>query len=331
VVAVVTPEQTVVLGYGATTAGGTTRPDGDTPFQVASLSKVYTGLALARQVANGDLTPSAPAGTIVGADLATALAGTSFTLADLATHHAGFPVFPSNLVDRDGDGAPDPGADPLSPATGYARDDLERFLSGFTPTPDAPYAYSNLGAGLLGIALTDDLRLSSYHALLRRLVADDLGMAQTWGAVSVMDAGAQARVAQGYALQKGVRVPGLLAEMGVLAGGGEIVTTGNDLASLLVALTGARPTALDDAAAIAVTPVASGPNADTELGYAIEIEHLPDGDRFGKAGGTASYTSYLSFRRAPAVGVVVMTSCGGFTAVRDLATAIDDRITALTR
>ena len=331
VVTVVTRDQSVVLGFGGTEARGATRPDGDTLFQIGSISKVFTGLALARLVTTGALGANDVGISHLGADLQPPIAGATFTLRDLATHHAGFAYMPANLVDRDGDGARDPDADPLSPATAYSRTDLARYLADVPPPSSTGYAYSNVGAGLLAIGLQDHLHASGFDGVLRQLVTDVLGMHDTWGEVGAMTAEATSRVARGYAVANGNRVQGHLAQMGVLAGAGEIVTTGNDIARLLTALTGAEPSALDDAVALAVTPSASGPDAETDLGYAIEIEHLADGDRFAKGGATPSFTAYLSFRRDPAVGVLVMTNCGSFMSVRELATEIDDRITALAR
>jgi CubicO group peptidase (beta-lactamase class C family) len=331
VAVVVTPERSLVLGYGATEAGGTTRPDGDTLFQIGSVSKVYTGLGLARLVASGELAADDPAAAYLAADLQTPLAGTTFTLVDLATHHAGFPEMPSNLIDRDGDGVPDPGADPLSPGTGYSRDHLRTFLEGFTPEPGAPFQYSNVGVGLLGIALEDHLGAGGYDAVIASLVTGDLGMTSTWGELGAVDAAALARLAQGYAVQGDGRVIGHPGQMGVLAGAGEILTTGDDLALLLEALAGIRSTALDEAIALAVVPVASTGVADTEMGYAIEVEHVAGGDLFHKGGNTSSYTTYLVFRRDPRVGVAVMTSCGRFMATTELALRIHEEVTALVR
>ncbi len=328
VAVVVTSTGTRVRGYGATAAGGATVPDAATLFQIGSISKVITGLALARQVADGALTPATPALTIGGADLRAAMPTATFTLAELVSHHAGFPTMPANLVDRDGDGQRDPTADPLSPARGYARADLLRAV---TPLPlggAAPYLYSNLGLGLLGVLLDDHLALPDNHALVTAPLAP-LAPTSTYGTVAAIPADARARVAQGYALGGGARVTGELAEMGVLAGAGEVTTTGADMAALLAALTGQTATPLAPAVALALTPIAASNQPDVELGYAFEIRHEPGGERYTKGGATASYTAYLSFHRAPAVGALVLTSCGGFDAAHDLAIAIDDRLVAI--
>lgn len=328
VVAVVTPDEKVVRGYGGVVANGAP-PDGDTLFQIGSISKVFTGLVLAREVAAGHMHATDPAPPYLAADLETPLAGATITLADLVTHHAGLPEMPSNLLDRDGDGKRDPTFDPLSPGKGYTRADLASYFGGTPPPSPAGYKYSNLSLGLLGLALEDQLGAQSYDTLLREHVLDDLGMHDTWGLVSAIAPEALGRAAQGYAVTHSQRAPGKLAEMGALAGAGEVTTTGNDAARLLSSLTGITRSPLDEAVALAVSPLAPSSKTEIEIGYGIEVEHLADGDRFNKGGATASQTAYLSFRRDPAVGVMVMTSCGSFNAPRTLATTINDRVTAL--
>ncbi|GEM_PF-1856467 len=334
VVALVTPDGARVLGYGATHAAGSMVPDGETLFQVGSVTKVFTGLALARLVASGDINVENPANMDLAADLAPALVGSGITMAHLVTHRAGLPNMPGNLVDRDRDGVPDPGHDPLSPAAGYARADLVVFLDQFTPlhAPGAAYAYSNAGVGLLAVALQDHLGMDNFHAVLSAQVTSTLGMDETWGEIDVIAAPALARLAQGYASVNGTIIPGHLAQMGVLAGSGEITTTGNNMLLFLSAVTGNTSTPLDAAVDLALAPLAGGPPGQ-DMGYAFEIEPRVDGDVFTKGGVTSSYSAFLAFRREPRVGVLVMSNCGGFFApkAKDLALAINQGLSDLSR
>lgn len=327
VVAVVTPAGTAVRGYGAMVAGGTQAPDPDTLFQIGSISKVYTGLVLARLVADGQLAIDGVALDAGGADLRAAMPGATFSLADLVTHRAGFPTMPANLIDRDGDGAPDPGADPLSPGRGYSRADLRAGITGLPLDTAGSFRYSNLGLGLLAVIVQDHLGLASFDAVLAAQLAP-LGATSTWGNVAAIPADAQARVVQGYALRAGQRVAGHPAEMGVLAGAGEVMTSGRDAARVLAALAGQAPGPLDPAIALAIAPLAPSGMAGVDMGYALEVRHEASGDRYTKAGETPSFTAQLSFHRSPPVGAYVMTACGGFTGARELALAIDDALVA---
>lgn len=141
---------------------------------------------------------------------------------------------------------------------------------------------------------------------------------------------ALARLAEGQTIEGTTRVPGIPGRMGVLASAGEIVTTGDDMALFLGALIGARSTPLDAAIALATTPLAAGPDG-RDMGYAIEIEHRADGDVLRKGGNTSSYSAYVMWSRSPATGVAVMTSCGSFMAVVELAEELHDGARALAR
>lgn len=318
VVVAVSPTGDVVRGYGATEANGTRRPDDSTLVQVGSISKVFTGLALARLIeartwAEGDTLVAR-----LAPDLAAPLRGATVTLTDVVSHRAGFSPMPPNLVDRDGDGTRDPSIDPLSPAGGYSRADLIRALATATPTQQA-YRYSNYGLGLLGQAIADQLGVAGNHEVVQRMVARDLAMESTYGEIRALDAAALARVAQGYATGPRGRTRGSLASMGVLAGSGEVVTSGADMRRLLRALTGLDRTSLASAIGRVLVPLGSGARVGAEIGYAVDIERRPDGVVYGKAGETPSYTAFMAFRVEPPAGVAVMSTCGGFDATTTLA------------
>lgn len=313
VAVIVTPAEERMGGWGATTLGGSVSPDASTLFQIGSLTKVFTGLAMAQRIEEGAFGPDTRAGELLAEDLRGASASWP-TMAALITHHGGLPAYPSNLVDRDGDGRRDPGIDPRSPAAGYGRADLRAALASWTSPSDAPYSYSNVGSGLVGLALQDQLGLESHDETLRRTVTSELGMRETWGEVSAIPPEARARLADGHAREGDARVIGIPGQMGVLASAGEIVTSARDMRLLLRALTGLERTGLAGAISRATTPLAAGPDG-REMGYAIEIENLAGVVRYRKGGNTSSYAAYLLWSTSPQVGVAVLTNCGGFMSV----------------
>ena len=322
VAVIVTPTEELVAGWGATELGGARVPDSTTLFQIGSLTKVFTGLAVARLVEEGEFTADAPAGALLAADLRDAVS-TWPSMAALVTHHAGLPTFPSNLVDRDADGVRDPGIDPRSPAAGYGRGALRASLAAWSPLPDEPYRYSNVGVGLAGLAVQDHLGLAGHDEVLQRLIADDLGLEDTWGEVAAIPAAERARLATGYVVEGTARATGIPGEMGVLASAGEIVTSGRDMRRVLRALVGLEPTPLAAAIARATVPLADGPEGRA-MGYAVEIEESAGRVRFRKGGNTSSYAAYLIWSTSPPVGVALLTNCGSFMRVVDLAAALHD-------
>lgn len=320
VAVVLTPTESRIGSWGATTLGGAIRPDATTLFQIGSLTKVFTGVAMARQVGTGAFSLDEPADTLLGADLAEARA-TWPTMGALITHHAGLPAFPANLVDRNGDGRRDPGIDPRSPAAGYSRLDLRDELETWPPPASDLYLYSNVGIGIVGLALQDSLGLTNHHETLRRLITDDLGMKDTFGELSAIPDAARVRLSTGHVVEGGRRVAGIPGQMGVLASAGEVVTTAADMERWLRALTGLESTPLAPAVLRATTRLAEGPEG-RGMGYAIEIEAFGGVTRYRKAGNTSSYGAYLLWSTTPPVGVVVMTNCGGFRRVVTLAEAL---------
>ncbi|MDQ2187542.1 serine hydrolase [Alcaligenaceae bacterium A4P071] len=120
--------------------------DGDTIFEIGSVSKVFTTLLLGEMVARGEVTLDDRVDRYLPEGVTTPKrAGKSIRLVDLATHTSGLPRLPANLKPAD---LSDPYAD-------YTPDKLYGFLSSYQLPRDigATYEYSNLGTGLLGDAL----------------------------------------------------------------------------------------------------------------------------------------------------------------------------------
>ncbi len=317
-------------GFGATVAGGDAVPDGSTIFQIGSVSKVYTGFILAQLVADGAVSlPDAVTGSL-GSDLNAMPCLQGVTLGHLVAHYASLPKMPANLTDRDGDGLVDPGISPLSPAEDYSRANLADFLDTFVPAvaPGTQYRYSNVGSGLLALALADRGGDADFHFLLRRMVLDDLGLDSTFGRHAAIGATDLPRVAQGYALLGGQRTVGSLAGMGCLAGAGEVATTGTDLLAFLNVLIGIPGAGMSAAARLATTPLAISVAPDS-IAYALDIISVDGARWYTKGGATPSYTSFIAFRRDLPLGVAVLSNCGGYTRVKSIALEILDRLGAL--
>ena len=156
-VGVAAPEGTWLAGFGETALGSGVAPDGDTLYEVGSITKVYTGLLLADAHLTGvarlgdPLATHLPRGTAVPS-----VAGQPIRLVHLATHSSGLARLPSNLR-----------ADAADPYAAYGAADLYAGLAAARPTrtPGEAYAYSNFGAGALGHALVRAHGFADYEAL----------------------------------------------------------------------------------------------------------------------------------------------------------------------
>ncbi len=122
---------------------GAAKPD--SVFEIGSITKTFTGLALAQLIEQGKVKTDTPVRELLTAGVVTKPAGAEITLLDLVTQHSGLPRMPTNF-------AP---ADPDNPYADYGASQLEAFIGqvGVGKPANAPFLYSNLGVGLLGHAL----------------------------------------------------------------------------------------------------------------------------------------------------------------------------------
>ena len=170
VVGIVDPAGKRVLAYGTMGVGDTRPVGGDTVFDLGSVTKVFTALLLSEMAQRGEVALNDPAQKYLPPDVHLHThGGNHVTLADLATHTAGFPSRPADL-------------DPSDPrqAHGYPADLLYQFLSSYVPTrdPGTHYQYSSVGYGLLGEVLARQAG-RSYEDLLKERITQPLGMNDT--------------------------------------------------------------------------------------------------------------------------------------------------------
>jgi CubicO group peptidase (beta-lactamase class C family) len=143
VAGVVEPNVCRVVAYGNLAHVDPRTLDGDTIFEIGSVSKVFTSLLLADMVNRNEVNLDDPAAKYLPEHVRMPQrSGKSITLLDLSTDSSGLPNLP-NLKRKD----------PTHPyAGGYSVDDLYQFLSSYElpRDPGSEFEYSNLGAGLLG-------------------------------------------------------------------------------------------------------------------------------------------------------------------------------------
>ena len=137
-----------VIAYGALDKGDSRLLNGDTIFEIGSVTKVFTSLLLADMVARNEVALNDPIAKYLPSDVKTpGRNGQSITLEDLATHTSGLPRLPTNFAPKD----------PANPYADFSVPQLYEFLSTYTLSRDigSQYDYSNLGGGLLGHLLHD--------------------------------------------------------------------------------------------------------------------------------------------------------------------------------
>jgi CubicO group peptidase (beta-lactamase class C family) len=158
-----------VFSYGAATP--------DSVFHIASVGKVFTGLALAHMIEEGVVRLAAPVRELIpGAGLARPADGRpEITLRDLVTHESGLPPMPVDFRPRD----------PANPFADFDAGRLHSFLAarGVARSRAGSFRYSNVGYGLLGHALAVRAGVD-YEGLVRQRITAPLGMMDTSVALS---------------------------------------------------------------------------------------------------------------------------------------------------
>ena len=145
VVGVIGPQGRKVIPYGHRSQADPRPLNGDTVFEIGSVSKVFTALLLADMVRKGEVALADPVAKYLpaGAKIPERN-GRPITLVDLATHTSGLPFMPDEL--------------PVFSASAAANNSdapLYRFLARYqlTRDPGTEWDYSNIGYWLLGQAL----------------------------------------------------------------------------------------------------------------------------------------------------------------------------------
>ena len=293
VVGIVTPNERRVVGYGRLTPDNPQMVDGNTIFEIGSVTKVFTALLLAESSRRGEVGIDDAATEHLPSAARTAVSvGKPITLADLATHTSGLPFWPSNIPAN---------AEGVRLMSGYTVDELYRFVSTF----DVPagvgsrWAYSNMDAGLLGLALAHRAN-ASYERLLESRVTTPLGMNST---VIAVVPPMQSRLAVGHdktlAAAPRWSVPALL-------GAGSLHSTVNDLLTFLSATMGHVESPLAPAFRSMLATQRKGPAFQQALGWWVFTN--AETQIITHVGGTLGFASQIAYDPKRQIGVVVLSN-----------------------
>jgi D-alanyl-D-alanine-carboxypeptidase/D-alanyl-D-alanine-endopeptidase len=317
VIGIITPAGRRLVAYGGREPGDRRPLDGDTVFEIGSVTKVFTGLLLADMVRRGEVALTDPIATYLPPGTRTPTRnGRAVTLVDLATHTSGLPRLPTNFHPKDD----------ANPYADYTVADLYGFLGSFQLPRDigSTFEYSNLGDGLLGHVLALRAGLD-YETLVRTRITEPLALSST--AITLTPA-LRARLAPGHDVQLH---PAGTWDFPSLPGAGALRSTANDLLTLLAAFLGDRPTPLGPAMAAMLTPRHGTDSADLAIGLSWLIRTAPPPVVIWHDGGTGGYRSFIGFCPKTHVGVVVLANAYTPEGVDDLgAHVLDPTIDART-
>jgi len=316
VVGVVDAHGRRIVAYGNLEKGDPRPLNGDTIFEIGSVTKVFTSLLLADMVQHGEVALSDPVAKYLPAEVKVPERGDrKITLVDLSTHTSGLPRLPSNFHPKD----------PANPYADYTTEQLFQFLSSYQLTCDigSRFEYSNLGGGLLGLALARRAG-TDYEALVRSRIAEPLGMTST-GITLTPEMRARLAVGHDASLKA---VPNW--DFQALAGCGALRSTANDLLTFLAANLGyvKSPLAPAMASMLAVRRPTSTPTLG-DIGLAWRIAKTSDGELVWHNGGTFGYRSFIGYDAKTGVGIVVLSNTFTNAGVDDIGMHLLDPHAAL--
>jgi D-alanyl-D-alanine-carboxypeptidase/D-alanyl-D-alanine-endopeptidase len=303
VVGVIEPKGRRVIAYGALDKDDKRPLDGDTVFEIGSVSKVFTSLLLADMVQRGEVALIDPISKYLPAGVKTPeRGGRSITLQDLSTHTSGLPRLPKNFAPKDHS----------NPYADYSVEQLYQFLSTYELTRDigSQFEYSNLGGGLLGHVLSRRAGMD-YEALVRSRICRPLGMNNTRITLSPE---LKAHLALGHN-QEMKPVPNW--DLPTLAGAGALRSTANDMLAFLAAnLNTKSPLAPAMAAMLKVRRPTGSVGLEIGLGWFIVTR---DGNEIvWHNGGTGGYRSFVGYDPKRHLGIVVLSNAETAAGVDDI-------------
>ena len=292
VVGVVSPEGTHVFGYGRKLKGEDGSPDGDSLFEIGSITKVFTGLVLAGMAEEGLVKLDDPVRTLLPEGVKVPARGDKeITLLNLSTHSSALPRVPLALLFA---GLENPYAkfQPEQLYEALAATELQKDIGGQSE-------YSNLGVGLLGHALA--LRAGmSYEELVKQRVCQPLSLADT--TVTLSDE-QRARLATGHTAEG---EPTGNWDFDALAGAGAIRSTAHDMLRFASAQLGLTESPLAAAIATSQQVHFDGEGGRYGLGWVLQKARGGELDFIWHNGGTGGYCSFLGIVKQKQLGVVVL-------------------------
>lgn len=223
------------------------------------------------------------------------------TLADLATHMSGLPRMPDNFEP----------ANETNPYADYTTEQMFAFVSSYQLPRDigSEYEYSNLGAGLLGQALTQRAG-KGYEALVQERITGPLAMHSTAIELSPRLSG---RMATGH---NEVLAIAPNWDLPAFSGAGALRSTASDLLTFLAMTLGTDKTPLTAALADTLATRRAIGEQETSAALGWTVTKSSNGEIAWHDGGTGGHSAFIGIHPGMKTGVVVLSNAN--TGVSDI-------------
>ncbi|NJM57565.1 MAG: serine hydrolase [Synechococcales cyanobacterium RU_4_20] len=271
-----------------------TSVDGNTIFEIGSITKVFTALALVQLAEQDQLRFKDPISKFLPDSVkAPSYEGQAISLQALASHSSSLPRLPDNLAPED----------IQNPYADYSIEQLYDFLDRYqlTRKMGSSYEYSNLGAGLLGHLLSRQTG-KDYETLISDQITQPLQMQDTR---IQLTSSQQTRFATGHN-QLGQSVA--YWDLPTLAGAGALRSTVNDLLKFLAANLELQPSPVN--ASLQKTHVVQLKTDEQNLAIALGWHILNQKNQaiICHSGGTGGFRSFIGFIKDKRRGIVVLSN-----------------------
>ena len=332
VIGIISPNGTQVYSYGNISKENSTNVNGDSIFDIGSITKTFTTTLLVDMVKRGLISLDDPIENYLSDNVTVpAYNRRNITIESLATHTSGLPDFPAGWNRNQS----------------YTNEQVYNFLSNITlqREPGVFANYSDFGMGLLGHILAIKSGIS-YERLVKDRILNVLGMNSTGIAMNSTSVTypdiLKSRLAKGHSGGEEVTLE-FIPE--ALRSAGALYSTTNDLMKYLSANLGLIKTKINDILeethlirseyqqppatrataelfssnkSLSTSYVGLGWFIDTDLGAEI-IQH---------SAGIDGYSSFIGFNPDKHVGFVQLCSCEGADMPREVIESLAAFITA---
>jgi serine-type D-Ala-D-Ala carboxypeptidase/endopeptidase len=266
--------------------------DENTIYEIGSITKVFTGIILAKLVLDGDLKIDDKINDLLPDGIKVPVKGDKeITLGNLTDHTSGLPPMPDNFAPTN----------PKNPFADYTVEQMYKFISNYKPVREvgSQFEYSNLAQGLLGhlLALKKN---TTYEDLMVKTIADPLGMNDTR---IVFTEKMKENLALGHSWGKVVEN----WDIPTLAGAGGIRSSTADMAKFISANLGYTKTPLNEAMELShkIRHNKAG-EMSVAMGWLIKKRNY--WNIIWHSGGTGGYRTFVGFVKETGKGVVLLTN-----------------------
>ena len=310
VIGVITPNGTQVSAYGNISKSNPTPVDGNTIFDVGSVTKTFVATVLADLVNQGVVKLSDPLEMYLPSNVTVpSYNGYKITLGDLATHTSGLPYWPAGWIWN----------------KYYTTQQVYEFLSNstFEDEPGTVAKYSNIGMGMVGQAISLKMGVPLIQLIEDRIL-NVLGMNSTGFAMNktgiLIPQDIKSRFAAGHMVGNESKLVFLPQEV---QAAGAMYSTANDLLKYVSANLGLIDTKINSAMEethsirypfYELQVPFPDPSGNESTPYAYEGLSWFSTTNLGTQvvwhnGGIDGYSSFVGFNPDKQIGLVILCSC----------------------